>query len=195
MQTKSSLLAFAMLLGLVASTLAQDGKVKNEKQIERVAKGTAKQLMTFYKSAELTEEQTEKAMAIIKEFAPKIIELKAAQDKMLNDEQKQARKEAREAATKEGLKGPKLNEAGMKALNLSDEQMKAFQEAGKKVSALNGEIKKAINKTLTEEQIAKLPKSDNKNKGKGKGKKKEGKEGDGKDGDTQNVSLKLPNMT
>ncbi|MEL7496503.1 MAG: hypothetical protein AAFN77_02765 [Planctomycetota bacterium] len=194
MQLKKVMLAFAMMLGLVATSFAQDADKKQDKQLERVVKNTAGQLMKFYAPAKLTDEQKKSAMAVIKTHAKKIMELRKAQDKLLSDEQKKARKEAIAKAKEEGVKGQKMFEVGFKAMELSEEEKKAFDKARKSSTELMTKIKSEINKELTEEQVASLKKGKGKKGGqKGKkGKKKKDADGDGK---TQTVSLKLPNMT
>lgn len=197
MQTKKALLALALIVGLTATSFAQDTDKKMKKQLERVAKSTAGQLMKFYEPAKLTDEQKESAMAVIKKHAKKIMEARKAQDGVLTADQKTARKEAIAAAKKEGVKGNKVFKAGFDAMKLSEEEAKKFDEARKKVGEVMDGIKKAINEELTDEQKKAVMSKGKKGKGKGKGKKGKGKDKkeDGAAGKTQTVSVKLPSMT
>lgn len=182
-------LALLLVVGLVATSTAQDADKKGKKQMERAVKNTANQLMKFYGPAKLTDEQKEKAMEVIKTHAKKLMELRKAQDGLLTDEQKAARKEAMAKAKKDGLKGQKMTAAAFKAMNLSDEEKKKFDEARKSVTDHMNKMKEAINANLSEDQLASIKKKGGKKgKGKGKGKKES-------DAATQEVSLKLPNMT
>ena len=194
---KRVVLAMLLVVGLVATTNAQDADKKTKKQMERAVKNTAGQMMKFYGPAKLTDEQKEKAMGVIKSHMKELVELRKAQDKLLTDEQKEARKEAMAKAKKDGLKGQKMFQAAFKAMGLSDEEKKEFDKAKKKINEHMNKMKEEINKSLSEDQLGMLKKKGGK-KGKkgGKGKKAGKKSKDDKaDGGSQEVSLKLPNMT
>ncbi len=175
---------FTMVLGLIvtANCFAQDD-ARAKKQKAKALKSSTKQIMRQFKAAELTDEQKEKATAIIEKHIDSVIEARKASEGLLSDEQKEKRKAGIAAAKEEGLKGNKATNAGIAAMGLSEEKLKEFKQSRNKVKAANAKISAAIKELLTEEQIAALPK---------KGKRKKMKDAATT---TQTVSLKLPGMT
>ena len=181
---------FSLMLAFVvtASCMAQDAdKKKGKKGADRALKNTTAQMMKTFAKANLTEEQQAKAKAVIEKHISGLMEARKAQDSLLTDDQKKARTEAVAKAKADGAKGPKLNAVGTKAMGLSKEEAKKYNDAKKKVAAASAKIKSAIMELLTDEQKAAMPK---RKAGGKKGKKKK----DGAD-KTQAVSLKLPGMT
>lgn len=190
MKLKSTLFAFALMMGLVASSMAQDADKKKEKQLERATKNTSKQLMKYYGPAKLTDEQKEQATEVIEKHVAKLVKLRRAQEGLLSAEQKKTRKAAVAKAKEDGLKGQKMYAAGFKAMGLSEDDKKEFDDAKKAVNTHLAAIRAEINKNLSEDQVASLKKRKGKQ---GQGKRDKKKQDGG--GDVQLVSLKLPAMT
>ncbi len=185
-------LVLALCIATVASAQDETKKKNKKKKGDPAAKlvtSLTKQMMKTFDAVSLTDEQKEKATAIIKEHAPSFSEAKKAVDTLLSDEQKTARSDAQKKARADGIKGKEAAKALQAALKMSDEDLAAFKEASKKPQAVNSKIRKAIAALLTDEQKALMPQ---KGKGKGKGKKKMAEVADT---GVQTVSLKLPNMT
>lgn len=190
MKLKSTLFALALMLGLVASSMAQDTDKRKEKQFERATKNTSKQLMKYYGPAKLTDEQKEKATEVIEKHVKKLVELRRAQEGLLSADQRKMRKEAVTKAKADGLKGQKMAAAGFKAMGLTEDEKKEFDKAKKAVNSHLAALRSEINKNLSEDQVASLKKR--------KGKQGQGKRGKKKpdgDGSLQLVSVKLPGMT
>lgn len=187
-----------LLLALIvtATCVAQDADKKQDakakKATERAVKNTTDQLMKAFAKANLTDEQKQKATALIEKHIGSLMEARAAQNALLTDEQKKNRTEAVAKAKEEGTKGNKLAIIGTKALGLSREKMKEFNAAKKKVTAVTAKMKEEITDLLTDEQKAALPKRAN-NKG-DQPKAKKGKKNKERADKTQTVSLKLPGM-
>jgi len=191
MQMRKVLFGLAIALFATSSLVAQDVDKKAKKALERATKSATTQMMKQFEKASLTDDQKSKATAIVEKHVKSLMEARKAQDALLSDEQKEKRKAAVAKAKAAGKKGQAMTKAGFEAMGLSDETLKKYNAAKKKVNEVNGKMKAAIMALLSDEQKAAMPKARAKGKGKGKGKPKK-KDGDG---ETQTVSLKLPNMT
>lgn len=176
MQIHKVLFSLTLAFLVAANCMAQDetktSNPKAKKAAERAVKNATTQMMKAFDAAKLTDEQKEKAAAIIKKHAPNVMAARKAQDSLLSDEQKAKRKTAVAKAKEDGAKGNKATAAGLAALGLSDDEMKKFKEANKKVTAASAKMKEAISALLTDEQKAAMPK---RKKGKGGKKKKKDK--------------------
>ena len=187
MQITKVLLSLTLALVVSVTCFAQDNDKKAKKANERAVKNTTTQMMKFFAKANLTDEQKEKATAVITKHVGDLMAARKAQDSMLTAEQKKARTEAIAKAKKDGAKGGKLAAVGTKALGLSEEDMKKYNAAKKKVNDINMKMREAIMAMLSDEQKAALPKRGGAKKGAKKGGKKGGKKGkkkadDGGDG-------------
>lgn len=198
-------LALALLMATVG--VAQDEpktetKAQNKAR-EQALKTTTNQMMKAFTPAKLTDEQKEKAVAIIEKHIDALLEARQEAAEMLSKDQKKAKRDATKQAKEDGLKGPKAAQAVELSLGLEEDKLNEYRAAMKKPQEVNAKIKEAIKKILTEEQVAALPapKKRGKAAAEGKGKKKEMKKADGEkdktesDGNLQTVSLRLPNMT
>ena len=195
MQITKVWFSLALAVMMAATCVAQDTDKKKDQKADkakaRAIKNTTAQMMKAFSKANLTDEQKEKATAIVEKHIASLIDARKAQDALLTDEQKKSRTEAVAKAKEDGTKGNKLNVIGTKAMGLSKEKMKEYNAAKKKVNGVTAKMREAITALLTDEQKAAMPK-----KGARKGKKKKA-DGDGaeKGADkTQTVSLKLPGM-
>ena len=174
MQIHKILFSLTLAFLVAANCMAQDEtKTSNraKKATERAIKNTTTQMMKAFEKANLTDEQKEKAQEIIAKHVPDVMAARKAQDSLLSDEQKAKRKEAIAKAKEDGAKGAKTAAAGIEAMGLSEEELKEFTAAKKKVTLANAKIKDAIMALLTKEQMVAMPAK----KGK-KGKKRAGKE-------------------
>lgn len=193
MQIKKTLLCLGLTLCVATVGFAQEEERKPKKGAQRAAKTTTTQMMKFFKSAELTEEQQGKAKAIIEEQLEGLLGAKKALDGLLTKEQRQKRQAAFKKAKEEGLKGNKANAKALEAMGLSDEELKAFDEAKKKVDQANAKMKSSIMELLSDEQKTTFTKP---KKAKGeKGKKVDKAKTTPEPTKTQTVSLNLPGMT
>lgn len=153
------LLSFSLAAFLVTPAIAQDAKAKKNRPARK--EPPAVQLP---KDITLTDEQKTKVAELEKEYALKMKELREKLDKVLTEEQKQARlnvmKEAREKAkdSKDARRGKELQQAIKDAMKLSEEQQKKYDEADKQIVALRQEILEKVKPILTDEQKEKLPK-------------------------------------
>lgn len=161
MQMHKILFSLTLAFLVAANCMAQDEtKTSNpraKKATERAIKNTTTQMMKAFEKANLTDEQKEKAQAIIAKHVPKVMAARKAQDGLLSDEQKAKRKEAIAKAKEDGAKGNKVAAVGIKAMGLSDEELEKFNAAKKKVTQANGKIKNAIMALLTKEQKTAMP--------------------------------------
>ncbi len=183
MQITKVLFTLALALVVSAACFAQDADKKKDgkgkKADERALKNTTDQMMKFFAKANLTEEQQEKAKEVIAKHVKDLVAARKAQDAMLTDDQKKSRTEAMAKAKEEGVKGNKLAAAGTKALGLSEEEMKKYNAAKKKVNEVNTKMKEAIMAMLTDEQKEAMPKPKAGGKKAGKKGKKKDKDDDG----------------
>ncbi len=154
------------LMGLVTIGFAQNEGNKNKK---KGAKGDPTSgLRAKVKEAELGDELTAKVNKIIDEHAPKLKEAQAKVDAVLTDDQRRDRRAAQKAAKDAGKSRQEAAAEVNAAVKLTDEQKKKQDEAQKEMNAARGEMNKAINALLTDEQQEKLGTMG----GKGNGKKK-----------------------
>lgn len=107
----------------------------------------------------LADEQKTKLEGIKKEFSSKVKELIEKREAILTAEQKQARQAAQKAARQAGKKQKEIQEAGLAALKLTDEQTKPFSAAEDEIKKIDGEIRGKIAEILTDEQKASLKKA------------------------------------
>ena len=198
MKKSGLILSLVLTLCVATITIAQDDakSKRKDKAQTRALKSTTTQMMKAFEAAKLTDEQKEKATAVIKKHIKDLAAARKELAGMLTPEQQKEKTAAFKKAKEDGLKGKKANEAVMAAMKLSDEKLEQYQAAAKKPQEITAKIKAAITELLTDEQKAALPKAGNRggkanDKAKGKGKRKKG----GDDGGLQTVSLKLPNMT
>jgi hypothetical protein len=180
MQITKVLLSLTLALVVSVTCFAQDNDKKAKKANERAVKNTTTQMMKFFAKANLTDEQKEKATAVIEKHVADLIAARKAQDSMLTAVQKKARTEAIAKAKKDGAKGGKIAAVGTKAMGLSEEEMKKYTAAKKKVNDINMKMRETIMAMLTDEQKAAMPKRGGGKKG-AKGAKKGGIKGGKKD--------------
>ena len=161
------LLSLSLAAFLRSPVMAQDAKAKRAKPNARKEQPAVQ----LPKEITLTDEQKTKVAELEKEYAPKMKELREKLDKVMTEEQKKARlevmKEAREKG-KEGRKGKELQQAIKDAMKLSEEQQENYDEANKKLVALQLEIREKVKPLLTDEQKEKLPKRPERKKAKDK---------------------------
>lgn len=167
------LLSLGLAAFLIAPAFAEDAKPKKNRPAAARKEQPAVQLP---KEITLTDEQKTKVAEIEKEYAPKMKELREKLDKVMTEEQKQARlnvmKEAREKAkdkdAKDAKRGKELQQAIKDAMKLSEEQQKKYDETDKQIVALRQEILEKVKPILTDEQKEKLPKRPERKPGKNK---------------------------
>lgn len=165
------LLSLGLAAFLISPAFAEDAKPKKNRPVAARKEQPAVQLP---KEIVLTDEQKTKVAEIEKEYAPKMKELRETLDKVMTEEQKQARlnvmKEAREKAKdrKEAKRGKELQQAIKDAMKLSEEQQKKYDETDKQIVALRQEILEKVKPILTDEQKEKLPKRPERKPGKNK---------------------------
>ncbi len=147
-------LVVVCLLALPAYAAQKAGKGK--RRGKRAAQ--VQVLKQWLKDIQLTDEQKEKVEELVKEFGPKLAELRKQQETILTPEQIQARKEALQKAKEAGKKGRELFKAGQEALKLTDEQKQKMEELRKKRMELLRQLREKLESFLTDEQKAKLPK-------------------------------------
>ena len=178
MQITKICFSVTLLLIVTAVCVAQDADEKQDAKAkeatERAIKNATTQMMKSFAKANLTDEQKEKAQAVVKKHIGSLMEARTAQAALLTDEQKKTRIEAMAEARADGAASNKLNGIGTKAMGLTQERLNEYTVAGKKVNEISEKIHAAMTALLTNEQKALMPE-----RGAGK---------------TQTVALKLPNM-
>ena len=195
--TKTRLvLGLALALCFATVGVAQDDAPAKKKGADKAKsqalKSTTAQMMKAFTPAKLTEEQKEKATAIIEKHIDSLLAARKVAADMLTKDQKKTKREAAKKAKEDGLKGPKAAEAVDVALGLPEEKLAEYKAALKKPQEVTAKIKAAITELLTDDQKAAMPKRGKGKKAKGGKKKKDKAESDG---NLQTVALKLPNMT
>ena len=168
----------ALALVVTAICVAQDADKKQdakaEKATQRAIKHTTTLMMKSFAKVNLTNEQKEKAQAVIKNHIGSLMEAQADQASLLTDKQKKNRIEAMAQAREDGAADNELNGIGNNAMALTEEKLNEYTAAGKKVSEASEKIHNAITALLTNEQKALMPR---------RGAEK-----------TQTVAIKLPKM-
>lgn len=148
----------ALLLLVALGTSNVWAQAKGEKKAK---KGPQKpqavaQLEKQIEGLTLTDEQSAKVKAILKEYEPKLNEAAQKVAASMTAEQRKARQEATQKAKGEGKKGKELAEAIAASVKLTAEQQKqadAAQQAQRDVAAA---MKKAVLEALPADQRAKL---------------------------------------
>jgi len=135
---------------VAAPVSAQEQKKDRRKRAERPGVAAEAQMMKRLEKIGLTTEQLEKVKAIQAEHKAKLTDVGA--DVKITPEQRQAATKARIEAQAQGKEGKELQEAAAKAMNLSDEQVKARE----KLQELRRKMEKEIAEVLTPEQREKL---------------------------------------
>jgi hypothetical protein len=131
----------------------QKGKRKGKRQAN--APSATKWLVS---KLELTVEQKNGIAAIDNQFVGKLQELQKKQASVLTDEQNKVRQETTKANRAANKKGPDARKAVQAAMKLSDAQQAQWKEIQKARSAVTREVRAALQKVLTAEQLEKLPK-------------------------------------
>ena len=132
-----------------------ESKEKAKPKVTRGAKATQKALNKI----EIAADQKEKIAEIDKEFAEAFAALKKARADILTADQKKAEKEANAANKAASKTGAEAKKAVETALNLTDEQKTKLKEWRKSETEFNAKVVEALQKVLTPEQQAKLPKT------------------------------------
>ena len=164
---KKSILTLLAVVALLVQSVSLNAQEKGDKKDP--AKNMVTQFMKQLEKAELKEEETNK----IKEMFQKVAKDVAAKrtEAGITAEILKKRADAQKSAKEEGKKGKDMQEAVEKAMGMTADQTKVFRETEEMLA----KVKVEIGKTMTTEQIAKLPEQAQnafKEKvGKGKGKK------------------------
>ena len=180
----SKKISFALMIALVFSVFATQSYGQDEEKKKKGNNRFAKMLLRPFQKAELTDEQKEKAQALIKKNMESFTALQKEMNNVLNADQKKARRAAQKKAKEQGLKGKKAMEFIWKEVGVDEETVKKIQESSKKLNQARVKLQREIYAMLSDEQKAKVKargiKGNNK---KGKGKKKKKKKDD--DGGTE----------
>jgi uncharacterized MAPEG superfamily protein len=99
-------LLITLCLTIVSVAQEDDEKKKVDPKVKAIKQMT-NQMMRKFAKAELTEEQKEKAVAVIEEHIGGVLEARTAMNGLLTREQRQARTAAVKAAKAEGIKNRK----------------------------------------------------------------------------------------
>lgn len=144
-------LVVCVLAVLVAVPVsAQEKKKERRKRSDRPAAAAEAQMLKRLEKLELTTEQMDKVKAIQAEFKGKLQEVGG--DAKVTAEQRQAATKARIEGQAQGKEGKELQELATKAMNLSEEQIKARE----KMQEVRRDMEKKIAEVLTAEQREKL---------------------------------------
>ena len=143
-------LIVSCLMGLVAVGFAQQEK-KKKKGNDPTAK-----LRTKVQESDLGADLKEKIVKVIDEHAGKLKELQGKVDATLTDEQRRAKNQAEKAAREGGTKGKGIQDAGLAAMKLSDEQKKKYDEANAALADARAELNKAVAALVSDEQAQAL---------------------------------------
>lgn len=144
-------LVLALLAVITSSLLAQDAKGKKKRNANAATPRQLKDVEDKLSSLELTDEQKKKVDDLLASYKQKFADIQAKVPK-LSKEQRQTQKEVTEKAKAEGKKGKQLQAEIAAALNLTDEQKKQREQAGKERQELTALLKKELASVLTPEQ-------------------------------------------
>ncbi len=172
--------AFALAI-FTGQSSAQDEEKKNKRGNNQLVKN----LLRPFAKAELTDEQKEKAQALIKKNSESLVALQKDLNGMLSNDKRKARREAQKKAKEQGLKGKKAAEFIWKEIGIDEATVKKIQEKSKAFNQARVKLQREIYAMLNDDQKSKVKARGIKGggKGKGKGKKKKRKKDDGDGGD------------
>ncbi len=113
------------------------------------------QLFTL-RGVEFSDQQQAKVVELRKQYTPKLVEIQRGRNSVYTREQRQARRDAFQAARDADKRGRELQEAVNKALKLTDEQTKKLAAIQKEQSALAAKIQTELRGLLTADQRKRL---------------------------------------
>lgn len=137
---------------LIASTCTAQDAPKKKKGQQSPAAAQVAQFMKSLEPAELSEEVSGKVKAMFTKASEEAAKLR--KESGLTPEMWKKRTEASKKAREEGKNQKEVREAGIAAMELSDEQKKVLEEVEAKIA----KVKVEIGKLLTDEQKSKLGK-------------------------------------
>lgn len=159
------MLVTGLVISLCGSSCLAGPKEDKKKKDDKKLPG----IFRIEEQVTLSAEQKEQFDALVKEFSPRLQELEDAKDAVLTDEQRGAKKAAKDQATAEGLKGEEAKAAIAAAINLTPDQTDKLAALQADEKAVATEVIARLATILTPEQQEQLggkykPKKDKKDK-------------------------------
>jgi acetyl esterase/lipase len=146
---RSSFLVAGVCLGVVVLAPAQEQPEQRD---------PFRQVFTL-RGVTLSDEQQGKVEELRKKHVPALTEVQRKQNQVFTPEQRQARREALEAARKEGKRGAELQQAVDKTVQLSEEQKQQLTAVQKERTELVDAIQNELRSFLTADQRRQLQRS------------------------------------
>ncbi len=153
MHSLAKQLTILTLVAFLAAPLCAADEAAKKKKKDPADKAVAKAFQ-LPDTITLTDEQKTKLSGVKQEFESKVKDIVKQQQDILTPEQKTARAEAVKSAKAAGKTGKERHADIAAALKLTAEQKKQQAEIGKKLKAVNGQIKGRIGEFLTADQKA-----------------------------------------
>ncbi len=182
MFNRKSLTGVVVICCFSVCLMAQETDKKN-KQDKKNKKSNAtkvenrlvRQVMSSFKKAKLTDEQTAKAKEIVGKRMPEIVKIQESISKIYSKEVREKRAAAMKQGKEDGLKGKALANKANEDAGIDVETVEQWNSARKKLREQMTATKSEIMKLLTDEQAAMMKKGN-----KGKKRKDRKTEGDDK---------------
>ncbi len=166
---KKSILSLLVATAILVQSVSLNAQEKGDKKDP--AKNMVTQFMKQLEKAELKEEETNKIKDMFQKVAKDVAGKRT--EVGITPEMMKKRADAQKSAKEDGKKGKDMQEAVETAMGMSADQTKVFKETEEMLA----KVKVEIGKTMTADQIAKLPEQAQnafkEKAGRGKGKKAE----------------------
>ena len=164
---KKSILCLLAVVAMLAHSVSLNAQEKGDKKDP--AKNMVTQFMKQLEKAELKEDETNKIKEMFQKVAKDVAGKRS--EVGITPEMMKKRADAQKSAKDDGKKGKEMQQAVEAAMGMNADQTKVFKETEEMLA----KVKVEIGKTMTAEQIAKLPEQSQsafkEKAGKGKGKK------------------------
>ena len=164
---KKSILCLLAVVAMLVHSVSLNAQEKGDKKDP--AKNMVTQFMKQLEKAELKEDETNKIKEMFQKVAKDVAGKRS--EVGITPEMMKKRADAQKSAKDDGKKGKEMQQAVEAAMGMNADQTKVFKETEEMLA----KVKVEIGKTMTAEQIAKLPEQSQsafkEKAGKGKGKK------------------------
>ena len=148
--TRTIALSVTLTLVIACTVLSQDARRAQQRQ-----QAAFQQVFTL-RGVEFTEDQQAEVKELRKKYTPQLVEIQRKHASIFTDEQRQAHREAFQAAREAGKQGRELREAVDAVVKPTDEQKEKLATVQKERADLFAEIQKELRALLTDDQRRQL---------------------------------------
>ncbi len=148
-------LSVTLALVIVSTDLSQEATRQDARRPQQRQQAAFQQVFTL-RGVEFTQAQQAEVERLRKKYTPQLIEIQRKHGGIFTDEQREAHREAFQAARKAGKQGTALREAVDAAAKLTDKQKEKLATIQKERADLFAQIQKELRTLLTDDQRRQL---------------------------------------